>query len=165
MPHPAYSYLSPTVLEMALQLARELRRAAGDVATLFNGGSGGRVADKAIAVEDWVGPHHDTFVRLFDNESASARTTELRLRHEADDWARFWATATNARNDRLYDEAMDRYDVAMGAYRDALADYREAIEEEPGSVTVLSAPRPPTAPVPPPFVPTPTAADDYSPTR
>ena len=101
---------------MALDLARELHRASGDVGTLAHGGAaaaylfgGGRSADRQVAVQEWIGPHRDTFDLLFANEMDSARTTETRLVDEAEAWAAFWALAVNARNQRLHDEAMARH--------------------------------------------------------
>lgn len=173
MTYPSYSYLTPATLEMALRLARELRRASGEIGRLANGGAaiaynylgtGGRTGDKATAVKDWIGPHHDTFELLFDNEMSSAGTTEDRLAEEADAWAAFWATAINARNARLHDEAVGRYSSAMSAYQTQAQSYSDAVAEDPELANVMYMPSPPMAPTRPPLVTTPTAAGDYQPT-
>ncbi len=172
MTYPSYSYLTPATIGMALQLARELRQAAADLGRLTSGaavaynysGGGGRVADKAVAVQDWIGPHRDTFESLFDNEMDSARTTGIRLGEEADAWARFWATAINARNDRLHDEALDRYRDNMGTYQSLVQDYHDAVDEDPQMQELLSLPSPPSAPSRPSPVTVPTAASGYQPT-
>lgn len=162
MSHASYSYLDPSTLELALDLARRLSEASTTVADL-TGGASGRMADKAIAVREWVGPHRDTFELLFENEMSSAGLAESRLEDEADDWARFWAMAMNARNDRLYDEATNAYNIGMSAYRDRLQSYHDAIEEQPDLITMLSAPSPPVAPTRAPLVVAPTAATGYRP--
>lgn len=169
MPHPPYSYLDPSVVVLALDLARELRQAADDVDTLANGGTGpggtgGRAGDKAIAVREWIGPHRSTFEALFDNETDSARTTVRRLQSEARAWAWFWALATNARNDRIHDEAMGRYEADMRVYRVLAEDYRTAIQTDPATAAVLYPPQPPTAPQRPPPVASPAEATDFRPT-
>ena len=70
-----------STIEMALDLARLLRRASGDVRRLTNGGStiaydhsggGGRVGDKHEAMVDWAGPHRDRFRSLLEQELADS---------------------------------------------------------------------------------------------
>ncbi len=126
MTHPSYSHLPPSTIELALQLARELDHAAEAVGRLATGGSGGppgrygggaagggcRAAAKAIAVQHWAGPHRDAFELLFVEEMTAMRSTEERLRNEAEGWAGFWAAATSARNDRLHEEAAARHQPA-----------------------------------------------------
>ncbi len=126
MTHPSSSYLPPSTVDLALDLARRLHRAADAIGRLADGGaggppglygggapgSGGRIAARAIAVEHWVGPHRNAFEPMFAEEMASVRTAEQRLRSEAEAWAAFWAAAGNARQDRLHDEAMARHRLA-----------------------------------------------------
>jgi hypothetical protein len=153
MTHPAYSYLTPDMLELALDMARRLHGASMDVSMLANGGygsggsfsGGGRLTDRSVAVREWVGPHRDTFDLLFDNEMASADTTWQRLADEADEWARFWAMATNARNQRLYDEAMQAFNTRMDAYQDLVQERQDALDEDPDA-EVGTLPSPPIAP-------------------
>jgi len=169
MPHPPSSYLSPAALEGALQLARDLRDAGEDVQLLSSGarvgaGGGGRAGDAAIAMRQWIGPHRDTFEELMANEMASARLTKTRLDEEADAWASFWAEATNARQQRLYEEAMADHRRAVDHYTTAFNAYQDAIEEDPSSTIYLLAPTRPTGPTPPVPVGIPTAAGDYQPT-
>jgi hypothetical protein len=171
MSYPSYSYLTPGVLEMALDLARHLRQAAEDISNLTDGGSvaysyavGGRSGDKAVAVKDWVGPHHDTFEQLFDNELGSAGETRTKLGEEADAWAQFWATATNARNARLYDAALDTYNVRMTAYNDQVDQYQAMVEEDPDNAPNMYIGMPPPAPARAAVVTAPTHATDYQPT-
>ena len=169
MSHPPASYLSPVALEGALELAHLLRQAAEDVRFLVAGaragaGGGGRAGDAARAMRDWIGPHRDTFERLMGAEAESAELTRSRLDEEADAWAAFWAEATNARRQRLHDEAMSDHRRAVQRYEQDLADYRAAIETDPSATIYLSAPHRPVAPSPPSPVPVPTAAGDYRPT-
>lgn len=170
MAHPPSSYLSPAALEGALQLARDLRDAADDIRVLVSGArigagaGGGRIGAAAVAMRDWVGPHRDTFEQLLQHEVASAETTQTRLDDEADAWARFWSEATNARQQRQYDEAMSDHRRAMQHYETDVAAYRSAIETDPSATIYLSAPPRPVAPSPPVPVGVPTAATDYRPT-
>lgn len=169
MSYPAYSYLSSGVLAKALELARELRQAESDVSNLSFGASvphslgvGGRAADKRMAVEDWVGAHHDTFEQLFENEQQSATDTMVALGEEADAWAEFWATATNARADRLHDEAMEDHRNVMRRYQDRVADYNDAVAEDPDNPPTFSIGPPPNQPGPPQHVTTPVAYNNYA---
>lgn len=111
--HPSYSHLTPDQLELALDLARRLRRAASDLSRLTDGGpavayiystGGGRAAERAAAVQQWTGPHRTRFELLVDEDLRMAATAAGRLSDEADAWARFWATATTARTSRISDE-------------------------------------------------------------
>lgn len=169
MPHPSYSYLTPETLEMALDLARSLRHGSQEVTTLAYGGGvgyegGGRTGDKYTAARDWVGPHKDTFELLFNNERDSIAQTLSQMNDEADAWAEFWATAINARNARLHEEAVNRHNAAMGAYRQQAADAWEAANEDPDNPQVVYLPSPPIAPTPKPLVTTPTWGMNYQPT-
>ncbi len=170
MSYPPSSYLSPTALEGALELARVLRDAAEEIRILTvgtapaAGAGGGRVGDAAMATREWIGPHRETFERLHANELASAQTTRTRLEDEADDWARFWAQATDARQQRQYEEALFDHQRAMDHYHRAYDDWNEAISNDPSTALHLLAPTRPTAPSPPAPVPVPTAASDYRPT-
>lgn len=169
MSYPSYSYLSPATLNMALDLARVLRGASEDVSTLAFGESSavglsmGRAGDRIVATRGWVGPHRDTFDRLMDNELDSARTTTLRLAAEADAWARFWARATNARNNRLHDEAMAAFNSDVDSYETASLAYQDAIGTDPEAAVYLRAPIAPVAPSRPPYVTAPTAENNYWP--
>ncbi len=153
MPYPTYSYLDEETMRAALDLARVLQAAAESIGRLTNGGAvgGGRRRDKEQVVQDWIGPTRDTFELLFDNERESAAHARQRLTEEADGWAGFWATATNARNDRLYDEAVHRYELTLDDYRRRLSESADAGLSE----------RPPHAPVRSPPVSTPTRGTDY----
>lgn len=170
MTYPSYAYLTPDTLEMALDMARRLHAASMDVSQLAKGGygsgysfqGGGRVSDHSTAVRQWVGPHRDTFDLMFTNEMDSADTTWQRLAEEADEWARFWATATNARNERLHDEAMAAYHTRMDAYQDLVEERQAQIEEDP-DVYLGSLPSPPTAPGRPAMVAVP-VGPSYTPT-
>lgn len=169
MPHPPSSYLSPAALEGALQFARELRDAGEDVQTMSSGaraggGGGGRAGDAATVMRQWIGPHRDTFEELMAAEMRSAQLTRTRLDEEADAWAQFWAEATNARQQRLYEEELADHRRAVEHFNTANAAYQDAIEEDPSSVVFLSAPRRPIGPTPPVPVTVPTAAGDYRPT-
>lgn len=169
MPHPPSSYLSPAVLDGALQLARELRDAGEDVQILSSGarvgaGGGGRAGDAAMAMRQWIGPHRDTFEQLIQNEMASAQLTRSRLDEEADAWAQFWAEATNARQQRLYEEAMADHRRAVEHYHREFDAYQEAIGTDPSATIYLSAPPRPVGPTPPTPVSVPTAATGYQPT-
>ncbi|MEM7272898.1 MAG: hypothetical protein AAF547_07455 [Actinomycetota bacterium] len=169
--YPSYSYLSPATIGMALDLARELHGAAEEVRLLVSGetaaifmGVSGRAGDRVVAIRDWIGPHRDTFDRLMENEFDSARVTTERLIEEAEAWARFWAMAINARNDRLHDEAMTTFDRNQTAYEDRLADYQETIAIDPAAAAHVYPPTAPRAPTRPPPVSVPSAANDYRPT-
>lgn len=169
MSYPSYSYLAPSTLNMALELARVLLAASEDVSTLGFGEasamsmSTGRSGDRLMATREWVGPHRDTFDQLMENELDSARTTRLRLASEADAWSQFWARATNARNNRLHDEAMATFNAGMDRYTEAATAYGEAIETDPEAAIYLSAPSPPVSPTRPPYVTAPTAANNFWP--
>ncbi|MEM7324753.1 MAG: hypothetical protein AAF531_16820 [Actinomycetota bacterium] len=169
MSYPAYSYLTPSTLNMALELARVLLAASEDVSTLGFGEANamslgtGRAGDRLVATREWIGPHRDTFEQLMENELDSARTTKLRLATEADAWSRFWARATNARNDRLHDEAMTVFGQSMDTYQERATAYGDKIEQDPEAAIFLTAPSPPTAPTRPPYVAAPTAASNYWP--
>lgn len=167
--YPAYSYLSPGILAMALDLARELRQAESDVSSLSFGASvsvsyvaGSRAADRQVAVKDWVGAHRDTFEQLFENEQQSVEATVAALSDEADAWAEFWATATNARADRLYDEAMEDHRTVMWHYQDRVDDYHDAVAEDPDNPPVFHIGLPPSPPSPPQHVTTPVAQNNYA---
>jgi len=176
MTYPSYSYLPETTLDQALHLARELHGASSNVSRLAHGASGyglygsaGRAGDKSVATASWVGPHRETFESLFENEMQSVRATERALENEADAWARFWARAINARNDRLYDQAMISYHDAMMVYRYQSEAYSEASDTEAsdGDQTDQHYLVPPTLPSAPnrrPTVAAPTAASGYQPT-
>ncbi|MGH1492746.1 MAG: hypothetical protein ACRBK7_25690 [Acidimicrobiales bacterium] len=171
MTYPSYSYLPETTLAQALHLARELHGASSDISRLAHGASGyglygsaGRSGDKSVATANWIGPHRETFESLFENEMQSVRATERALEIEADAWARFWARAINARNDRLYDQAMLSYHDAMMVYRHQSEAYHEASDGDPADQRYLSPPSLPSAPSRRPFVVAPTAASGYQPT-
>lgn len=160
------SYLSQAELELALDLARVLHEASEEVRVLSlgAGGSGGRAGDAAMAVRHWIGPHRDTFEQLHADEQASAVTARNRLVEEADAWARFWADATEARQDRLHDEAMSDHRRATTDYQREFDAWNEAIANDPSSSIYLTAPVRPRPPTPPPSVVVPTAAGGYRPT-
>lgn len=169
MSHPPSSYLSPAAIEGALQMARHLREASEDVRVLVSGapvggGGGGRVGAAAVAMRNWIGPHRITFEQMIENEVASAETARTRLDDEADAWAQFWADATNARQQRHYDEAMSDHRRAMNRYHQDFAAYQDAIASDPASTIYLPAPRRPIGPTPPVPVSVPTAAGGYRPT-
>ncbi len=166
MSHPPTSYLSPAQLELALDLARLLREASEEIRVLSLGtsGSGGRAGDAALAMRHWIGPHRDTFERLHADEQASAVTARNRLDDEADAWARFWADATDARQQRLHDEAMADHRLAEANYRREFDAWSEAISADPASTIHLATPIRPQPPAAPSPVVVPTAADDYRPT-
>jgi hypothetical protein len=154
---------------MALELARVLLAASEDVSTLGFGEasamsmSAGRSGDQMMATREWIGPHRDTFDQLMENELDSARTTRLRLESEADAWSQFWARATNARNDRLHDEAMTAFRSSMERYDDQMESYNDAIESDDTSAGYYRPPIPPTSPTRAPYVSAPTAATNYWP--
>lgn len=170
MSYPSYSYLTPPTINMALELARVLLAASEDVSRLAFGEASamslgaGRAGDRVVAARQWVGPHRDTFDQLMENEFDSARATRSALAAEADAWSRFWATAMNARNDRLHDEAVTSFNRSMDIYAERAADYRAAIETDPEAAVFLQAPTSPEAPIRPRFLTAPTAATNYQPT-
>ena len=168
MSYPPSSYLSAAALEGALELARVLRAAAEEIRLLTVGSAraaagvgGGRVGDAAAATRSWVGPHRDTFDQLHANELDSAQTTRNRLEDEADEWARFWAEATNARQQRQYEEALFDHQRAMANYHREHDAWSEAIATDPSAAIYLSAPTQPTGPSAPRSVTVPTAESDY----
>lgn len=171
VPYPSYSYLSPATIGMALGLARELVAAAEQVRLLVSGpsnnmamGTFGRAGDRLVAIRHWVGPHRDTFDQLMQNEMESAQLTTERLQQEADAWARFWATATNARNDRLHDEAMADHRQASADHQVRMTEYENAVIDDTSAMQYLRPPMPPVAPTRPPPVSVPTAESGYQPT-
>ena len=177
MSHPPASYLTPETVEQALVLARELRAASGEIGQLTGGtpvvavggaaasGLGaGRAGDAAIAAREWVGPHRDTFDRMIDDEAASAEAARSALDDEADAWAGFWAEATNARRQRLYEEAMADHRLASDRYEREFTDYAAALATDPAAASYLGAPRRPERPPVPEWVVAPTAASGYRPT-
>jgi hypothetical protein len=172
--HPPASYLSPEDVEAALEMARELQRAAAGVRLLMNGASGaavggagavglgtGRAAAVAIATREWIGPHRDTFLQLIEDEVGSADATTRAMEEEADAWAAFWAEATNARLNRLHELAMADHRLAMNDYERRLDDYTATIAADPATLGWLSPPRRPTAPPAPSPVAVPRAVGGY----
>lgn len=177
MTYPPASYLSPEDVEAALEMARELQRAAAGVRLLMNGAGGvavggagaaglgtGRAGAVAIATREWIGPHRDTFLQLIGDEADSADATTRAMEEEADAWAAFWAEATNARLNRLHDLAMADHRLAMNDYERRLDDYTSAIAADPEAPIWLSPPHRPTAPPAPSPVTVPLAAGGYRPT-
>lgn len=165
MTHPAFSYLTPAALEAALAMARRLRAASSEIGRLVGvggAGQGGRIGAKAIAAVDWIGPHHVVFERRFGAELDSATAARARMDEEADAWADFWARATNARNQRLHDEAQAVYLKRRVAHDRLVADYQRAVAS--GVPPGIEPPAGPHPPVPRPPVPVPTATTDYTPT-
>lgn len=166
--HLPSSHLHPDTLELALDLARELRAASDQIGrltvgtnTIGAGGGGGREAAVAVARRHWIGPHRDTFDRLIGNEMESARAAQRCLDDEADEWAVFWADATNAREQRLHEEAMADHRLAASNYHRELDRYNAATSADPATIGYLAAPRRPTPPSPPTRVSVPTAASNY----
>jgi hypothetical protein len=104
MPYPPASHLDPAALGAAVELARALRRAAASLDELTSGAEG-RNNDATMVIYQWLGPSRQVFDRLIENERHSATAARERLLAEADSWDRFCADATNARNERLLDEA------------------------------------------------------------
>ena len=149
MTYPSYSYLSPSTLDMALQLARVLLKASEDVSTLGFGEASanslgmGRSGDRFVATREWIGPHRETFDQLMENELDSARITVRRLESEADAWSFFWSRATNARIDRLHDEGMARHDRHMDVYAEQVLAYQEAMAEDENPGYYIGGPTPP----------------------
>ena len=171
MSHPPSSYLTPETLQLALDLARELRAASDEIArlttganTIGAGGGGGREADVAVALRHWIGPHRDRFEQLVANEMESSRAAQRGLDEEADDWAAFWAQATNARRQRLYEGALADHRLALHAYDLEVDRFNEVAAVDPGAIVYLSLPPRPTPPSPPTMVTVPTAASNYQPT-
>lgn len=168
--YPSYSYLDPGTLELALEMARRLQRAAADVLRLADGGpavaynhlgGGGRAAAAAGAVVNWLGPHRNRFELLIADDVEMARAAAGRLSDEADAWARFWATATDARNGRIHDELMAEHAGRLAAYGRELELYHSRAEVDPASAVAMTRPSPPRPPVRPPPVPLPTAHSRY----
>lgn len=163
MSYPPYSYLPPATVDIALDMARELRRASTEVAELSRTGPENRRAAQAHVIETWSGPAQAEFLAKCREEVHSALAVERELANEAEEFARFWATATNARIDRLHQEALDRHHQEMRRYDSNLVAYHQRLE---GTV-MEQAPARPTAPVPPTrpdVVATPRAENQYRPT-
>ncbi len=163
MPYPSYSYLEPELLRSALDMARTLGDAAAMVDRLTFGGAasgrgdGGRQQAVRTVIGEWIGPARDTFDLLVGNERDAAVVAASRLAEDAEAWARFWATATNARNDRLYDEAVQAYELTMLEYERDLVTNATA-----SSVSGIGL-RPPGPPVRSPPVYPPTIGANYHP--
>ncbi len=100
-----HAYHDPGALESALALARVLWSAAESVGNSRTG----RTSASDTATTMWMGPHKDTFVGLYDDEDQKSIATEAALRAEAAEWASFWQTCTNMRQDRLYNERVSRW--------------------------------------------------------
>ena len=79
--------------------------------------------------------------------------------------AAFWAEATNARQQRQYEEAMADHRRAVEHYHRESAAYEQAIEADPTSAIYLSPPWHPVGPTRPTPVTVPTAAGGYQPTN
>ncbi len=135
------AFHDPAVLERALTLARTLWQ----VAKAIEDAESGRVEAMGTAMNEWIGPHADTFIGLHDDERTAVATAVGQLQAEAKAWARYWLDCTNARTDRIYDERAETHDRS---YRQPDGTLVEDAPPIPQRGTIYSFP-----PAPPAFYP------------